>query len=117
MEFVFLKKQMSFLKNGQLHRCVLTWNESVDSLTTEQFCTASGFPAAMMWKTQGSLCWPTALELQHMRVPYSRVRVGVNVSTERDPLVRMNRDSTCLASAELLNVHLIEGGGIRESVN
>ena len=41
-----------------------------------------------------------------MRVPYSRVLVGVKVNTLWDPLVLMKRSSTCFASAELLNVHL-----------
>lgn len=67
---------------------------------------ASHSPAAMMWKTQGSLCSPTALRLQHMSVPYSRVRVGVKVSTDLEPLLWMKRCSTCFASAELLKVHL-----------
>ena len=50
----------------------------------------------MMWKTQGSFCCPTVLLLQHMSVPYSSVLVGVKVSTEVDPLVRMKRSSTCV---------------------
>ena len=48
----------------------------------------------MMWKTQGSFCWPTVLLLQHMSVPYSSVLVGVNVSTDMEPFVRMKRSST-----------------------
>ena len=60
----------------------------------------------MIWKTQGSLCSPTVFLDQHMRVPYSRVLVGVKVSTDLEPLVWMKRSSTCFASAELLKVHL-----------
>ena len=90
----------------QLIFCKITWKESVASLEIEQFLTASGFPAAMMWKTQGSFCSATAFFDQHINVPYSKVRVGVKVRTLRDPLVRIKRSSTCLASAELLNVHL-----------
>ena len=60
----------------------------------------------MMWKIQGSLCSPTELRLQHIKVPYSRVRVGVKVKRLVDPLVRINRSLTVLASAELLKVHL-----------
>ena len=63
-------------------------------------------PAAMMWKIQGSLCSPTVLRLQHIKVPYSKVRVGVKVKRLVDPLVRINRSLTVLASAELLKVHL-----------
>ena len=60
----------------------------------------------MMWKIQGSLCSPTVLRLQHIKVPYSKVRVGVKVKRLVDPLVRINRSLTVLASAELLKVHL-----------
>ncbi len=59
-----------------------------------------------MWKIQGSLCSPTEFRLQHMRVPYSNVRVGVKVKRLVEPLVRINRLLTVLASAELLKVHL-----------
>jgi hypothetical protein len=63
-------------------------------------------PAAMMWKMQGFLYSPTIFRLQHIKVPYSSVRVGVKVSMLVDPLVRINRLVTVLASAELLKVHL-----------
>ena len=55
---------------------------------------------------QGSFCTPTMFSLQHINVPYSKVLVGVNVRILFDPFVRINRSSTSLASAELLNVHL-----------
>ena len=63
-------------------------------------------PAAIMWKIQGSLCSPTEFRLQHIRVPYSNVRVGVKVRRLVEPLVRIKRLLTVLASAELLKVHL-----------
>ena len=63
-------------------------------------------PAAIMWKIQGSLCSPTEFLDQHIRVPYSNVRVGVKVRRLVEPFVRINRLLTVLASAELLNVHL-----------
>lgn len=31
-----------------------------------QLYGGSGFPAAMMWNTHGSFCWPTALSAMHM---------------------------------------------------
>jgi hypothetical protein len=52
-------------------------------------------------------CSPTLLADQHIRVPYSRVRVGVKVRTLLVPLDRMYRLLTVLASAELLKVHLL----------
>ena len=66
----------------------------------------SMLPAAIMWKIQGSLCSPTEFRLQHIRVPYSNVRVGVKVRRLVEPLVRIKRLLTVLASAELLKVHL-----------
>jgi hypothetical protein len=45
---------------------------------------------------------------QHIRVPYSKVRVGVKVRTLLVPLDRMYRLLTVLASAELLKVHLLK---------
>ena len=60
----------------------------------------------MIWKMHGSFCTPTMFSLQHINVPYSNVLVGVNVRILFDPFVRINRSSTSLASAELLNVHL-----------
>ena len=71
--------------------------------------TVQNLPAAIMWKMQGFLCSPTKFWLQHIKVPYSRVRVGVKVSKLVVPLVRINRLLTSLASAELLNVHLLFG--------
>ena len=67
---------------------------------------SKNLPAAIIWKMQGFLCSPTKFWLQHIKVPYSRVRVGVKVSKLVVPLVRINRLLTSLASAELLNVHL-----------
>ena len=66
----------------------------------------SMLPAAIMWKIQGSLCSPTEFRLQHISVPYSNVRVGVKVRRLVEPLVRIKRLLTVLASAELLKVHL-----------